>query len=142
MKAINILVSICLTSFPFVSLAASPQEEARVIATVKEAYASKAFPPLFELYYLVGVPESLIDRIADEIDSGFQGKGTISEIRFIEPDPNFLTHLNRGGVTYKPTLPITRSLEVRFAGAANKGTTFQVGEKDGRLYLVAVVPTK
>lgn len=145
MKPIKNFLYIALTSLPFISFAASPLEEARVIAAVKEAFTSKKPQPLLDLYYWVGVTESSKAAIATYMTSEVQRALTVAEIQFIEPDPKAIPDFTQDGVTYRANLPITKNLEVKLTDVGktqNITLRFQVSEKDGKLYFVTIAPIK
>jgi hypothetical protein len=131
-----------LTSCP--SFAASSSEEARVIANVKKAFATRQTQPILDLYYWEGVSQKDKGQVSKNISSEVNSEKTIKSIQFIGPKPNALTEIVRSGVTYRINLPITKRLEIKFEkkDGVTSTTRFNVGEKNGKLYFVQLAPVK
>jgi hypothetical protein len=139
-----LLITIAVLGSLFTVNSASPQEEARFLADVKSAFENKDTKAFLKLYCWDRVPDS-IRAVVEKTTPRLLELKVVSIALVAAAPESAKSELVRGGVTYRPNLPITRQVEVAHTSAEKKTkgkATIPVGEKDGRLYVTCTVPSK
>lgn len=148
--------------------AASPEEETRFIAAVKQAFENHDADALVALTCWDRAPDKLKKDGKQQYlgDIGYTKTITgppVTDIKLLNPDkssvewnvdndPRFVEidpAWKETGVVYRSNLPVVKQLKVTFAPtkADDKTSltidvTYSVGEKDGKLYFIEPAPTK
>lgn len=122
--------------------AASPQEEARFEQAVRSAFEKQDVGLLEKLTCWDRVPEArrkaTTKLYARDLNFGARA------VKLIEPDPrNPDIAWTKDGVTYKSNLAVIKHVKITFnEGARFKDGTYFVGEKEGKLFLLAPAPVQ
>ncbi len=135
------LASILILQFQ-PALAASPEEEARFLAAVRQGFDKQDTNALIALTCWDRVPDKLVEGGKKQLVRDISTM-KVSDIKLIDPDPQFpdLEWKDKDGVAYRSNLPVIKQIKITFApGGRFKGGTFPVGEKDGKLYLLEPAP--
>ena len=134
-------LSAILTAVPS-SWAASAEEESRLEQAVTAAF-EKQDPALLEkLTCWDRVPEArrkaVMKLYARDLKFGAR------EVKLTKPDPKTPdVAWTKDGVTYRSNLPVVKNVKITFKeGARFKNGTYFVGEKDGKLFLLAPAPVQ
>jgi hypothetical protein len=152
MKSSTLLLTLLLLIHAHFALAASPEEEARFVAAVKQAFEKHEAGALIAL--------ACWDRVSDEQkDSGkkrYAKEVSLTPTGFVlsAPDPKLpdVEWKDDAGVAYRSNLPVVKHLKITFAPGSTielkrgpikvKDVTYPVGEKEGRLFLLQPAPIK
>ena len=69
---------------------------------------------------------------------------TVSKVALVPPDPDYPDiEWQKDGVTYRSNLPVSKHLKASWHDGDTSGDVrLPVGEKDGRLYLLAPAPVE
>jgi hypothetical protein len=128
---------------PAVVHAASPAEEARLVAAVRKAFDEHKGAGLAGVTCWDGIGGA--DRKSAE--GGYKAlveqKDVVWEFKLVEPDPKAVERARKeeNGIVRRENLAIVRRLEMTFRDKEGKRILgiigYGVGEKDGRLMLVA-----
>ena len=118
------LLAVCI-------FAASPEEEARFTAAVKKAFASQDAQAVIDLSYLEALPAEKRQRTIGFI------QGLVTRIKQPVDGVLLLPPPQPSDPPVKSSLPKTKRMEVfKQEGSERIATTFAVGEKDGKLYIL------
>ena len=133
-------------------LAASPEEEARFVAAVKQSFEKHDVDALMALTYWGNVPDKFKEsgkkQYARDVSQ------TSRDIALSAPNPKYpdVEWKDSDGVLYRSNLPVVKQLKITFVSGAKIDTkigslkvrdaVYPVGEKDGRLYLLEPAPVK
>ena len=127
--------------------AAPAEEEARFLAAVQKAFEARDASGLDALTCWDRVPEKQIQNLQHAYAALVAEKDDIFDFKLVDRDRNFVDRdRTEDGVTYRMNLPVTRQLNMKATDPRDKKTlfvlTFAVGEKDGKLFLLASAPVK
>jgi hypothetical protein len=152
LKTILMALTACLSLSILPAQAASPAAEARFLAAAKAAFQKHDAAALTALVCWDRVPENLQvsgkERLAREVAL------TATDLVLIAPDPQLpdLEWKDATGTAFRANLPVTRHLKITFAPGSVvqlkrgpvkvKDTSYPVGEKDGKLFLLEPAPVK
>ena len=128
---------------PFQSLrAATPEEQARFLTAVRQAYDKQDTNAIFALVCWDGVS----DKNTDGLKKMFvrEVAEEVSAMTLVDPDPNVsLDWKDKDGIAYHSNLPVIKRLSIFFApGGDIRSDMTPVGEKDGKLFLLGPIPIK
>jgi hypothetical protein len=145
-------------------LAASPDEEARFVAAVKQAFAKHDADALVALTCWDGAPDKLKkDGKLQYAPAASAEAPAVADAKLLNPakpdvqwsadeDPRFIEidpAWKETGAAYHSNLAIVKELKLTFApmkADANSSVTidvtYSVGEKDGKLYFIEPAPVK
>lgn len=119
--------------------AATPEEDARFLAVLREACLKKDKEALVALSNWDRVPPEIkkqtIEGMAHIINEPIKSVeyGTLDESRALTRTLN--------GITYAPNLPVTKQVTIVYdLKVGNSSGTLLVGEKDGKLMIVNLAP--
>ena len=148
MKNLILVIALLLGSHLQSVLAASTNENARFVAEARAAFTKHDINRLMALYCWDGVGEDLKAATRAE-NSKYIGR-TFLEITLTGPNPEWtVREWKRGGDTYVVNLPLTKNLNVKLKPLKGSGPgveyqlkPYNVGEKDGKLYLLSAAPVK
>ena len=135
--ALTVILAVACSSW-----AASPEEEARFEQAVKSAFEKQDLKQLEKLTCWSRVPEArrkaTMNIYARDLKFGAKS------VELTEPDPKRPdVAWTKDGVTYKSNLPVVKNLKIGFnEGARFRNGTYFVGEKDGKLFLLAPAPVQ
>jgi hypothetical protein len=138
-----ILAFIVVFVFPLLSVrAASPDEEAKFVAAVKQAFEKHDANALMALTCWDRVPDEF--KVSGKKQYARDVAQAVSDITLTNPDPNYpdLVWKDTDGVSYRSNLPVVKQLRITFAGGRFKNGVYPVGEKNGKLYLLEPAPVK
>jgi hypothetical protein len=129
-------------------LAASTNEEARLVAEARAAFKKHDVNRLMALYCWDGVQDAT--KAATREANLEAVKRTVIDVTLTDPDPKWtVREWKRGDVTYVANLPLTKNLNVKFKPLKGSAPDveyqlypYNVGEKDGKLYLLSAAPVK
>ena len=122
--------------------AASLDEESRFERAVKSAFEKQLVSQLEQLTCWDRVPEAqreaTMKLYARDLEFGAK------EVKLTPPDPRTPEiPWKLDGVTYKSNLKVVRNMKIEFKeGAKYRDGTYFVGEKDGKLFLLAPAPVE
>ena len=127
-------------AFTLTSCVNSPKGEAGFLQAVTSAFDRKDISQLNKLTCWDRVPEArrkaVLDKYARDLEFGAK------EIQLIQPDPSAPDiEWRKDGITYRSNLKVVTHIKIEFKeGAKYKDGTYFVGEKNGRLFLLAPAP--
>lgn len=134
-----------LVFLPFQSVqAASPEEQARFLAAVRQAYDKQDTNALFALVCWDRVTRKDADSARKQFERILSGT-KVADMVLVDPDPKLPKHewTDKDGVSYRPNLPLIKQLKITYGpGALFHRGLLPVGEKDGRLYLSEPAPVE
>ena len=118
------------------------EEESRFLNAAKTAFKKHDANALIAM--------TCWDRVPDKLkDSGKQQyardvANTATDVTLINPYPQFpdIEWEDDAGIAYRSNLPVIKQLKVTFATGEFSDGTYPVGEKDGKLYLLATSACK
>ena len=117
-------------------------KESRFEQAVKSAFENQSVSRLDQLTCWDRVPEARRKATMKIYtrDVAFGAK----EVKLTSPDPTTPDMpWDLDGITYKSNLEVTKNIKIEFGdGAAFKDGTYFVGEKDGKLFLLAPAPVE
>jgi len=122
--------------------AASPEEEVRFEQEVRSAFEKQDLSLLEKLTCWDRVPDgrrkATMKLYARDLKFGAKA------VKLIDPDPTCPdVAWTKDGVTYKSNLAVIKNVKIRFnEGARSKDGTYFVGEKEGKLFLLAPAPVQ
>ena len=132
--------------------AASPEEEARFVAAVRQAFEKHEADALVALACWDGVPDERKDHCRKQYAK--EVALTATGVVLSAPDSRCPDRdwVDKAGVVYRANLPVIKHLRITFApgstievklGTTKVGdVTYPVGEKAGKLFLVQSAPVK
>ena len=139
-----LLITTAVLGILFNAKSASPQEEARFLAEVKNAFEKKDPKAFLKLYCWDRVPD-FIKSVGEKTALGLV-ELKVDSITLVAASTNMARgEFTRNGVTYRSNLPITRQIEVVHSSPEKKTkgkVTIPVGEKEGKLYVTSQAPAK
>ncbi|EEF58030.1 hypothetical protein [Pedosphaera parvula] len=124
-------------------LAASPDEEARFVAAVKQAFEKRDADALMTLTCWDRVPDKF--KASGRKQYARDARQGATDFTLTNPDPNEpdLVWKDTDGVSYRSNLSVVKQFKITFTkGGEFKDGTYPVGEKDGKLYLLEPAPVK
>lgn len=123
------------------SFAASPQEEARLLAAVKKAFETKNAKELLSLYYWSGVTPGDKQKIEESTSLLLEFQDRVLKVKFSPAAENANRTFDIEGKKYGPNLVVTQQIEVVHSENPrdSSSSTLPVAEKDGKLYLPGMV---
>ncbi len=137
-KLVLVLISVLALQLQS-ALAASAEEQSRFLTAAKQAFEKKDVEALMALVCWDRVPDKFKESRKKQYTRDF-GDAT-GDIALTDPDPNYPDHdwKDKDGVSYRVNLPVIKQLKIKTKiGSA----IYPVGEKDGKLYLLAPAPVK
>jgi hypothetical protein len=140
MKQIIKLISVITLLATSICNAASPEEEAKFLASVRAAISDKNKEAYMALHCLDRVTDEQKASVARDAEFLFSKTFQVFEIRDL--DPSRPKELTRDGVRYSPNLESTKMLYMEYTSELNTKAKIQknIGEKDGKMMLVILVP--
>jgi hypothetical protein len=141
MKRIISLIFITVLFATSICNAATPQEEAKFLASVRAAIANKNKEAYVALHCLDRATDKQKASVARDADFFLNKKYTVLEIR--DRDPSQPKEFTIGGVKHSPNLEISKILYMKYTNEMNAKSKIQknLGEKDGKLMFALLVPT-
>jgi hypothetical protein len=124
------------------SAPATPEEQARFLTAVRQAYDKHDTNDIFTLVCWDGVSDKDTDGLKKMLVREVAEK--VSEMTLIDPDPKISDEWkDKDGIGYHSNLPVIKRLSIYFApGGDIRSDLTPVGEKDGKLFLVGPIPIK
>jgi hypothetical protein len=134
------------------SVATPPEEAARFVAAAKQAFENRDVEALMALTCWDRVPDKLKESGRKHYVRDIAHNAT--DIVLISPDPMYPDHMwnDKDGVSYRSNLPVVKQLKITFSPGTTIDTKigaigvshahYPVGEKEGKLYLLAPAPVK
>jgi hypothetical protein len=126
------------------AVAASPEEEARFLAAVRQGFDKQDTNALFALTCWDRVPEKSIEYGKAQLVRDITTM-KVSDMKLIDADPKFPDRewKDKDGVAYRSNLPVIKQLKITFVpGGRFKQGVIPVGDKDGILYMLEPAPVK
>jgi hypothetical protein len=139
MKKITIAL-VGILAVAFVSCTTSPSGESRFQQAVETAFQNHDISELDKLTCWDRVPEArrkaTMELYARDLKFGAK------DIELTPPDPRSPDiEWKKDGITYKSNLEVLKNVKITFKeGAKYKDGTYFVGEKEGKLFLLAPAP--
>ena len=130
------------------SPAASTNKEAQFVAEARTAFKKHDVDRLMSLYCWDGVLDETKAATRQAILEDM--RGAVIDVTLTDPDPRWTVRVWKGNlVTYVVNLPVTKNLNVKLKPQKGDGPgveyhmkPYNVGEKDGKLYLLSAAPGK
>ena len=129
---------------PFQSVrAATPEEQARFLTAVRQAFDKQDTNAIFTFVCWEGVAVKDTDGLKKMLVSEIT-EMKVSDMTLVDPDPKVPdVWKDEDGIAYHLNLPVTKRLRVIFAPGGHFGSDMApVGEEDGKLYLLGPIPIK
>ena len=121
------------------TLAASAEEQSRFLTAAKQAFEKKDVEALMALVCWDRVPDKFKESRKKQYTRDFGDAS--GDIALTDPDPNYPDHewKDKDGILYRANLPVVKQLKIK---TKIGNAIYPVGEKDGKLYLLAPAPVK
>lgn len=140
MKQIIKLISIITLLATSICNAATPEEEAKFLASVRAAISDKNKEAYMALHCFDRVTDEQKASIARDAEFLFSKNFQVFEIRKL--DPSRPKEITRNGVDYSLNLEATKMLYIEYTSELNTKAKIQknIGEKDGKMMFVIMAP--
>lgn len=141
MKASLLALSVLLSTLSNLAFSATPDEEARFLKAVQDAYASRDKDAIIALTCWDRVSDkhkALAPKVLDHALSR-----PIKSVQYCPLDLSEPQTYTNDGVTYGPNLLISKEIEIQYEDAAGQPqmrSVIYAGEKDGKLMIVNLAP--
>jgi hypothetical protein len=118
---------------------AAAGEQSRFLAAAEQAFEKKDVEALLALVCWDRVPDKFKESRKKQFTRDVSD--ATDDIALTDPDPNYPDHewKDKDGVSYRANLPIVKQLKIK---TRIGNAIYPVGEKDGKLYLLAPAPVK
>ncbi len=141
----SFIALIAMIQFSSDLIAATPEEEQRILEITKKAFETNDTQSFLKLFYWSGVSDDIKDSISQATKLVVEGNKTSVSVSIVAtPENSQNLEFVREGVTYHPNLPIIAQLKVvRVLGEGSTATAvFPIAEKDGQLVIPQMSPVK
>lgn len=127
-----------------------PEEEARFVAAARRAFENHDADALMALTCWDRAPDKV--KVSGKTRYARDVAQTATDIVLISPDPMYPDHewKDKDGVSYRSNLPVVKQLKITFSSGTTIETQigavsvshahYPVGEKEGKLFLLAPAP--
>lgn len=123
---------------------APPRTPEQLGAAFRRAYEARDVRALLSLFYLARVDSFTRASLERNLAIDVAAEHDIDSVVVRDPDPDGIYRYTLRGVTYEPSLPVVKELEVYFRKNATGVTSdgFKVGVLNGVYYLASAAPVE